>query len=336
MATNDVSIPVTSAPTAPPQAASAQVKASTQVNGGSTPAKDVKGGTDDFIALLAELTSTTDVSPEAIIDALKTAQTKPEETKGDQGAIDLSSLLDPQILLLLAGNAQPVTPQKSDASESAINPDAGGNGRSPALNLALLGAIASPGDQETLAGSLLTKPSTDDAAQSASNPATHVNSREGAPNEAALNALTIANAADRAIETPERSQLRTPVGTSAWTDELANKLTVFVNRGVQSASLQLSPEQLGPLEIHISISNDQTSVWFGAAHAETRTALEQALPRLRELLAGQGLNLSDAGVSREAPRDRAKQYVPSAPAPGEEREIAIASVSIRGMVDAYA
>jgi len=90
------------------------------------------------------------------------------------------------------------------------------------------------------------------------------------------------------------------------------------------------------MEIRISVQSDQTSVWFGAAHAATRTALEQALPRLRELLAGQGLNLSDAGVFREAPRDRTKTYSGGNETGSEEHEVAIASVAARGIVDAYA
>ena len=46
----------------------------------------------------------------------------------------------------------------------------------------------------------------------------------------------------------------------------------------------------------------EATVWFGAANADTRNALEQSLPRLRELFASQGLVLADAGVHRETRR----------------------------------
>ena len=46
--------------------------------------------------------------------------------------------------------------------------------------------------------------------------------------------------------------------------------------------------------------------------------------------------MSDAGVSREAPRDRAKPYTPGSNARDEEREFAVAAVGVRGIVDAYA
>jgi flagellar hook-length control protein FliK len=158
------------------------------------------------------------------------------------------------------------------------------------------------------------------------------------PDNSAANVFaTNALRQDRIAEMNDRPVIRAHVGSGTWTEELAGKLTVMVGRGMQSASLQLSPEHLGPLEIRISVQNEQASVWFGAAHAETRAALEQSLPRLRELLAGQGLNLSDAGVFRETPRERAKQYSTSQIAGGDgERDVTIAAIGLRGILDAYA
>ena len=101
--------------------------------------------------------------------------------------------------------------------------------------------------------------------------------------------------------------LASPVGTSAWTDELGAKVTWMARQGIESASLQLSPEHLGPLQVTISVHDGQASVWFGAAQPDTRTALQQSLPQLRQLFAGQGLTLADAGVSREPPRGQGRQ-----------------------------
>jgi flagellar hook-length control protein FliK len=91
------------------------------------------------------------------------------------------------------------------------------------------------------------------------------------------------------------------VGTAAWADEIAARVNVMAEQGRHTASLRLSPEHLGPLEIRIAIRDDQASVWFGAAHADTRDALEAAMPRLREMFAAQGLSLADTGVFHEAP-----------------------------------
>jgi flagellar hook-length control protein FliK len=102
-------------------------------------------------------------------------------------------------------------------------------------------------------------------------------------------------------------EVKAPVGSSAWADELGGKITWMAHQGIESASLQLSPEHLGPVEVRISVQDGGTSVWFGAAQADTRSALEQALPRLREMFATQGMTLTDAGVSREAPKQAPKQ-----------------------------
>lgn len=143
-------------------------------------------------------------------------------------------------------------------------------------------------------------------------------------------------AADAAISRP----VHTPVGSAAWADEIGSRLTLMAENGKHTASLRLSPEHLGPLEIRIAISDDRASVWFGAAHADTRAAIETALPRLRELLGTQGLSLTDAGVFREPPRDQPAFASPSSNGTGtatdEDASAVVVSRMRLGLVDAYA
>ena len=137
---------------------------------------------------------------------------------------------------------------------------------------------------------------------------------------------------------PQRT-LHHSVGTSAWADELGTRMLLMSDRGQHSASLRLNPENLGPLEVRISVRDDQASVWFGASQSDTRAALEQALPRLRELFASQGLSLADTGVHHEAPRDQGKPQTTggeSLSGPGET-EVTTATIAVKlGLVDAYA
>lgn len=133
--------------------------------------------------------------------------------------------------------------------------------------------------------------------------------------------------------------LSAPIGTRAWTDELGSQLTWMSHQGIQSATLQLSPEHLGPLQVSISVHHGQASVWFGAAHADTRQALEQALPQLRQMLSGQGLTLTDSGVSRESPRGQAQRKAAVGqigPVAGDCAGAVSEPGSVRiGLVDAY-
>jgi flagellar hook-length control protein FliK len=101
---------------------------------------------------------------------------------------------------------------------------------------------------------------------------------------------------------PTHARLREPVGTSRWADELGSRLVLMSVRGQQQGSLLLTPEHMGPVEVQISVNRDTANVWFGAQQADTRAALNDAMPRLRELLAASGLSLGQSGVSEQTPR----------------------------------
>jgi flagellar hook-length control protein FliK len=113
-------------------------------------------------------------------------------------------------------------------------------------------------------------------------------------------------AAAHAAQAPDTPALRAPLGTPQWTQDLGNQLTWMTQHGQETASLRLTPEHLGPLEIRISMREGEASVWFGATNADTRAALDQALPKLKEMFAAQGMVLADAGVFKEAPRQQPK------------------------------
>jgi flagellar hook-length control protein FliK len=54
----------------------------------------------------------------------------------------------------------------------------------------------------------------------------------------------------------------------------------------------------------LSISNDQTSVAFSSNQLEVRQALENALPRLREMMSESGIALGNATVDAGTPDGR--------------------------------
>jgi flagellar hook-length control protein FliK len=144
--------------------------------------------------------------------------------------------------------------------------------------------------------------------------------------------------APRAASAELSRPVHTPVGSSAWADDVGSRVTMMAKQGEQTASLRLSPEHLGPLEIRVVIRDDQASVWFGAAHADTRAAIENALPRLREMFEAQGMSLTDAGVFREPPRGQAAQASSNARGTDDahaESQPTTTRTAL-GLVDAYA
>tara|TARA_R100000005_G_scaffold84289_2_gene52358 strand:+ start:11069 stop:12397 length:1329 start_codon:yes stop_codon:yes gene_type:complete len=85
-----------------------------------------------------------------------------------------------------------------------------------------------------------------------------------------------------------------------FTGELANRLQVFARNGGHEATLQLHPADLGRLQVSISTDGDQARVLFVADSAAARDAIEQSLPRLREMLAQSGLQLAHSDVSSQS------------------------------------
>jgi flagellar hook-length control protein FliK len=144
----------------------------------------------------------------------------------------------------------------------------------------------------------------------------------------------------RQAESAHARPVNVPVGNAQWADEIGSRMTMMVEQGKHTASLRLSPEHLGPLEVRITMNGDQASVQFGAAHVDTRNAIENALPRLREMFASAGMSLADANVSREPPRQQQNQTPQSSSSSssfgGDEGTSASAAQVRLGLLDAYA
>jgi flagellar hook-length control protein FliK len=136
-----------------------------------------------------------------------------------------------------------------------------------------------------------------------------------------------------------------PVGQPAWRDAIGHHVTWMAEQGIGRAELRLHPAHLGPIEVKVSVQNDQVNVTFHASHAATREALESSLPRLRELLGDSGLSLGQASVSQQfaggertpertasADRDVGLHVDPSAP----QIEAQVTTRVRVGLLDAYA
>ena len=74
-------------------------------------------------------------------------------------------------------------------------------------------------------------------------------------------------------------------------------------QGVSQARLQLHPAHLGKLDIRLEVQGREASLHMSVHNAPVREAVEAMLPRLREQLEQQGLNLGDAWVFDSGPED---------------------------------
>ena len=76
------------------------------------------------------------------------------------------------------------------------------------------------------------------------------------------------------------------------------QLITMVSNGVQQAEIRLDPPELGQMMVRIQVQGDTTQVQFQVSQHQTRELVEQAMPRLREMLAEQGMQLTDGQVSQ--------------------------------------
>ncbi len=117
-------------------------------------------------------------------------------------------------------------------------------------------------------------------------------------------AALLQNAGARAAENRElrgdvpEFTLRTPVQHPDFSQALGERLTWLVRQDVQQARIQLEPAELGPLEISLSIKDDQASVTISAQHPLTREVLEADSQRLRAMLGDSGFTMVDVNVSQ--------------------------------------
>ena len=276
---------------------------------------------------------TVSATPEAA-----TGKGKGKTTKDDSSTSEASfGFLSQSLVAAMAGIQQPSPAQgatDSDNSVDDVSLSSGASAQSLVANLVentgedlkvAGGGGDKPGDSSTAA----TTATTDAVASAASTFQSHlaVNTPSQTP----------------ATRETGNTQVNTPVGQSGFADEVGDKITWMAHEGIQSASLQMTPEHMGPVEVKISMQDGSATVSINAAHADTRAALEQALPRLREMFSTQGLNLTDASVSQQFSRGQQPQKQTNTgvgPVGGVSNESASAVVSVTaarlGLVDTYA
>ena len=93
----------------------------------------------------------------------------------------------------------------------------------------------------------------------------------------------------------------TPVNQPGWADDVGHQISWLADQGMSKAELVLTPPHLGRIEITLEIGSDLSTAQFVSANPLVREALEQAMPRLREMLAEGGISLGEANVSSDQP-----------------------------------
>jgi flagellar hook-length control protein FliK len=101
-----------------------------------------------------------------------------------------------------------------------------------------------------------------------------------------------------------QSSMQKHLSDPGWHQELGEKLIWMNKQATPSVELRLNPEHLGPVLVKIDVSHDQATVAFTTQHQVVKDAIEAAIPKLKEMLQGQQLNLADVNVSQQQSEQR--------------------------------
>jgi flagellar hook-length control protein FliK len=90
-----------------------------------------------------------------------------------------------------------------------------------------------------------------------------------------------------------------PLGSDGFHQELATQVNWLAGQDVKQARIRIHPEDLGPIDLKVSVSHDHVDVVFSVQHPGTVQALQQSLPQLGQMLAQHGLSLGHAEVGQQ-------------------------------------
>ncbi len=121
--------------------------------------------------------------------------------------------------------------------------------------------------------------------------------------------------ANSLVATP--APITSPMGGESWSQDMGDRIMWMVGKGVQAASIRINPPDLGPIQVQLSVKNDQASVQMVVQHGAVKDALDAAMPRLRDMLNESNLQLVNVDVSH---RDSTDQSSSSAMFTSDQRE----------------
>ncbi|MCD7099438.1 flagellar hook-length control protein FliK [Stenotrophomonas sp. MMGLT7] len=260
--------------------------------------------------------------------------------------------------LALVPASAPATaaPPPGDAAAAARAPASGDGPAAPAAAAAAAAgaaALSAPGKADAaapaaeaavqlLAAAAGDGPSLDNAAQDSGLQAT---ARDGDGFAALLSAAQPAAAAKAESTVFAGSPTATPDLDGDFGDAVGVRLGWLAEQKVGHAHIHINPDKLGPVEVRLQLDGDRVHASFSSAHADVRQALEDSLPRLREMLGQQGLQLAQADVGRQQQGQGGAPQAEGMLADGidgmEGIEASTATLSpvalrLRGLLDAYA
>ena len=145
--------------------------------------------------------------------------------------------------------------------------------------------------------------------------------------------------------TPHSLNINASVTSPSFSQELGQQVTWLGGQDIKQAQIRLNPQELGPLDVKVSVEHGRVDVVFSAQHPVAVAAVQQSLDQLNQMLGGHGLSLGQATVGQQTAQQQfgsSQGQTSPASAKTNEAESIDADVATSsqplatGLVDAFA
>ncbi|WP_158770742.1 flagellar hook-length control protein FliK [Paraglaciecola sp. L1A13] len=91
--------------------------------------------------------------------------------------------------------------------------------------------------------------------------------------------------------------------------QLAEKVRFMVNTNQLVADIRLDPAELGSMHVKVTVTGESANVSFVVQSAHAKEAIDNAAPRLKEMLAEKGIELGQSSVEQESKEQHGEQQM---------------------------
>ena len=286
--------------------------------------------------------SDAEAAEESAPSAAATERPSTDDSDDKRGADTDAPWPPPGLAVLLGVPA----PEASAPNAAAATNPAAGIGQDKATPLALAaqppvaaaGTTAMPATEDAAAplvtAQIAVKTMTDDTDVDAPAPANFAQLLQNQPLQE-LRAPSALTAIEAPTPTPD-------LDSGDFDDAIGARVGWLADQKIGHAHIRISPDHMGQIEVKLQMDGDRVHASFTAANADVRHALESSLPRLREMLGEQGMQLAHADVGQqqnESPAQHAPRGDSNASTGGSAESpdlTAGRTLRMRGLLDAYA
>ena len=123
-------------------------------------------------------------------------------------------------------------------------------------------------------------------------------------------------------------------------EDIGDAVRWMADQKIGHAHIKVTPNDLGTVEIRLRLDGDRVHADFSSAQAEVRQALENSLPRLRDMLGQHGFQLAHADVGQHHTSPSQGAASPHGESSADTEALTetphTVRMTARGLVDAYA